>query len=265
MAIAKCRVAGATSGGGRFIVQGPDEGGPAPCSVAGPMPRPLVPALLAAAVIVLAAAGPAAAQRPTLRPCADSSFRCGALDVPLDRTGAVAGRVPLRFAVKGASSKPVLFALSGGPGQPGVVLADGFLANLRPLTRRYRIVVADQRGTGRSGPLRCPSVQGLRSLTPITPAAVAACAQRIGPRRAFYTTADTVLDLDALRAALGSRTAALMGISYGTHVALSYARAFPDRVDRLILDSIVGPDGPDAFQLDTLRNLPRVLREQCAA
>ena len=93
---------------------------------------------------------------------------------------------------------------------------------------------------------------------------MANCANRIGPRRAFYTTADTVLDIDALRQALGADKIALMGISYGTHVALQYARAFPQHVDRLILDSIVGPDGPDAFLLDTYRNLPRVLTEQCA-
>ena len=55
-----------------------------------------------------------------------------------------------------------------------------------------------------------------------------------------------------------------MGVSYGTHVALQYARTFPARTDRLVLDSIVGPDGPDPFLLDTLRNLPRVLRAQCA-
>ena len=88
---------------------------------------------------------------------------------------------------------------------------------------------------------------------------MANCANRIGPRRAFYTTADTVLDIDALRQALGADKIALMGISYGTNVALQYARAFPEHVDRLILDSIVGPDGPDAFLLDTYRNLPRVL------
>ena len=93
---------------------------------------------------------------------------------------------------------------------------------------------------------------------------MANCANRIGPRRAFYTTADTVLDIDALRQALGADKIALMGISYGTHVALQYARAFPEHVDRLILDSIVGPDGPDAFLLDTYRNMPRVLDEQCA-
>src|SRR5213078_4785961 len=114
------------------------------------------------------------------------------------------------------------------------------------------------------GVLSCPNLQRLRSLDAYTPQAMANCANRIGPRRAFYTTADTVLDIDALRQALGADKIALMGISYGTNVALQYARAFPEHVDRLILDSIVGPDGPDAFLLDTYRNLPRVLREQCA-
>jgi pimeloyl-ACP methyl ester carboxylesterase len=73
-----------------------------------------------------------------------------------------------------------------------------------------------------------------------------------------------VLDLEALRKRLGAPRIALMGISYGTHVALQYARAFPDRVSKLVLDSIVGPDQPDGFLLDTYRNQPRVLREQCA-
>ena len=107
-------------------------------------------------------------------------------------------------------------------------------------------------------------MQALRDLDAFLPATVAGCASQIGPRRAFYTTADTVLDLESLRKALGASKVALMGISYGTHVALQYARAFPQNVDRLILDSIVGPDGPDPFLLDTYRNLPRVLREQCA-
>ena len=57
---------------------------------------------------------------------------------------------------------------------------------------------------------------------------------------------------------------ALMGVSYGTHVALEYARAFPANVDRLILDSIVGPGDPSGLLLDTYRAFPRVLREQCS-
>ncbi len=195
-----------------------------------------------------------------------NGFTCETLDVPLDRTGTVAGTVHLRFAAQSRfpHGAGVLIGLAGGPGQSSVPLAQGFATSLAPALRRYRLVVVDQRGTGDSGALSCPGVQALRALDPILPGAVAACAAALGPPRAFYSTADTVLDLDALRARLGAEKIALMGVSYGTYVALQYARAFPARVDRLILDSIVGPGNPDAFALDTFRAFPRVLREQCA-
>jgi pimeloyl-ACP methyl ester carboxylesterase len=224
----------------------------------------LVVVALAALACVVPAAGAQAA--PRLRPCdGQARFACGTLTVPLDRSGRVPGTIGLKFAAARAVPRGgrVLIALSGGPGQPTVDAAGSFAVGLDPALSRYRLVVLDQRGTGGSGVLRCPDVQRLRSLDPFLPSATAACAARIGPRRAFYTTADTVLDLESLRQALGARKLALMGISYGTHVALQYARAFPQNVDRLILDSIVGPRGPEPFLLDTYRNLPRVLREQC--
>jgi pimeloyl-ACP methyl ester carboxylesterase len=191
-------------------------------------------------------------------------FGCATLRVPLDRTGATPGTVALHYAVQRDGPRKLLIALSGGPGQSAVSSASSFAISLDPALRRYRLAVLDQRGTGKSGVLKCPNLQRLRSLDAFKPQAVANCANRIGPRRAFYTTADTVLDIDALRQALGADRIALMGISYGTNVALQYARAFPEHVDRLILDSIVGPEGPDAFLLDTYRNLPRVMTEQCA-
>ncbi len=220
----------------------------------------------ASALVVLAAlAPPAAFAAPALKACrGQEDFGCATLNVPLDRTGAFPGSVPLHYAIQRNGPRKVLIALSGGPGQSSVSAASSFAISLDPALRRYRLAVLDQRGTGESGVLNCPNLQRLRTLDPTLPSAVAGCAGRIGPRRAFYTTADTVLDIDDLRKALGADKVALMGISYGTHVALQYARAFPDHVDRLILDSIVGPDGPDAFLLDTYRNLPRVLDEQCA-
>jgi pimeloyl-ACP methyl ester carboxylesterase len=226
---------------------------------------------LAGLVLAALLGAPAASGLPRLRTCPDRDpgFRGGTLSVPLDHAAApgASPRLALRFATQ-RRPRPggrLLFALSGGPGQASVDVASSFAASLEPALRRYRMVVLDQRGTGRSGALNCPNVQGLRSLDAFRPGALAACAQRLGPRRAFYSTADTVLDLERLRAAFGASKVALMGISYGTHVALQYARAFPERVDRLILDSIVGPDGPDAFLLDTFKALPRVLREQCAS
>src|SRR5207249_1083153 len=41
------------------------------------------------------------------------------------------------------------------------------------------------------------------------------------------------------------------------------ARAYPDHVDRLVLDSVVGPRGVDAFLVDSWRALPRILTENC--
>ncbi|MGZ8633134.1 MAG: alpha/beta fold hydrolase [Solirubrobacteraceae bacterium] len=223
------------------------------------------PAALALALALAVLVPGSAAAAPTLTACrGQDEFGCATLDVPLDRTGATPGTAALHYAVQREGPRKVLIALSGGPGQSAVSSASSFAVSLDPALRRYRLAVLDQRGTGKSGVLECPNLQRLRSLDPYTPQAVANCATRIGPRRAFYTTADTVLDIDALRQALGADKIALMGISYGTHVALQYARAFPEHVDRLILDSIVGPDGPDAFLLDTYRNLPRVLAEQCA-
>ena len=224
--------------------------------------RPLHIVLAAAAL--LAAAAPSAAGAASSTCPGQTDFRCATLSVPLDHDGAAPGTIGLHYAVERKGPKPVLIALSGGPGQSAVSSASSFAVSLQPMLRRFRLAVLDQRGTGASGALVCPTVQKLLSLDPFQPAALEACANRVGARRAFYSTTDTVLDIEALRRHLGAGRIALMGISYGTHVALQYARAFPDHVSKLVLDSIVGPGQPDGFLLDTYRNLPRVLREQCA-
>lgn len=214
-------------------------------------------------------AAPAGASALTLTPCKDQKgFGCGVVRVPLDRTGAVPGRIGLRVAVQdtaAARAKPgLLIALTGGPGQGGVFAASGFAGTLKPLLRTRRLVTLDQRGTGDSDPLSCPAVQALSSLDAYTPATVAGCADRIGAARRSFTTQDTVADLDAVREALGAPKVALMGVSYGTYVAQRYARVHPDRTERLVLDSIVSPGGVEPFLLDTYSRMGRVLREQCA-
>jgi pimeloyl-ACP methyl ester carboxylesterase len=216
--------------------------------------------LAALAAIALLPAAPAAA-----RSC-PASFACPALTVPLDHSGRVPGTLTIRYAVQRhqPSSLPVLVALSGGPGQSSVSAADSFAFSLAPALRRYRLVVLDQRGTGQSGVLNCPVIQHEDGLAPVVPQELADCAALIGPQRAFYSTVDSVYDIEALRQALGVQKIALMGVSYGTFVAQQYARVFPQNTDKLILDSVVGADGIDAYLLDTYLRMPRVLREQCA-
>jgi pimeloyl-ACP methyl ester carboxylesterase len=230
------------------------------------MPRRVLPALLASLALVAAGATPAAAL--TTHRCAKATgFRCGTLTVPLDRTGRVPGTVKLSVAVEPprAGATGFLLALSGGPGQPSVAFADSFRASLAPALAHRRLVLLDQRGTGDSGALRCAPLQALGSLDVVNTRIVESCANALGPARQLYSTTDTVQDIDALRQAIGAPKLELMGVSYGTYVAVQYARQFPASTDGLILDSVVGPDGIDAYFLDTFERLPRVLAEQCAS
>ncbi len=219
---------------------------------------------LAVAASLAVPSGASALKLSTCRD--DAAFDCGALTVPLDHSGKTPGKLKIAIAAqkhypKGAG---LLIALSGGPGQSSVSAASSFAVSLQPALKRYRLVVLDQRGTGLSSLLDCPKIQNLGALDPFVPQDILSCEQRIGPRRSFFATKDSVGDLDAIRAAFGAKKVAVMGVSYGTWVGLEYARAYPAHTDRLILDSVVGPDRPDAFFLDSYRTLPRILREQCA-
>jgi pimeloyl-ACP methyl ester carboxylesterase len=103
-------------------------------------------------------------------------------------------------------------------------------AELGSEATRYDLLVVDQRGTGRSGRLSCPS---LAPALVETAARIRACAAHLGPAAARYTTRDSVADLEAVRAALGIRRLVLFGVSYGTKVAEAYASAYPARGGRV--------------------------------
>jgi pimeloyl-ACP methyl ester carboxylesterase len=215
------------------------------------------------------APGPAAAARLAgSHPCPDApGFTCSLLIVALDHAGRTQGRLPLHVAVADNADAPrsVLVDLTGGPGQGGVAFVPRARQRLRRLLRAYRLVMLDQRGTG-AGALRCPALQramGSSDLTVPPRGSVQACAQALGPQRRFYSTADTVADLEALRVALGAGKLTLDGVSYGTFVAERYAIAHPDRVARLVLDSVVPAASLDGLEVDGMRETARVLRLVC--
>ena len=215
---------------------------------------------------MLAAAAATATAAPLARCTSAARDRtlCGRVTVPLDRSGAVPGTISLRIkalppATGGTAGAPVM-AIAGGPGQAAVPLLDAFASALRPLLRARELVVFDQRGTGGSGRLRCAALaSGRGSLASV----IGRCATELGARRAAYTTAASVEDVEAVRAALGADKLILYAASYGTKVALAYAAAYPQHVERLVLDSVVLPEGIDPFQRSTLASIPRVLRAVC--
>ncbi|MDA0174361.1 alpha/beta hydrolase [Solirubrobacter taibaiensis] len=196
------------------------------------------------------------------RSCVDfNGIQCATLDVPLDRANTMPGTVPLRVARAGRKSGPTLMYLSGGPGGAGVSEMLGVLSALPGLERRFRLIGYDQRGTGRSGLLRCPRLEKDPYLRDT--GAAEECANRIGPARRFYTTPDSVLDMEAIRQQLGVEKLTLFGISYGTELAVAYARAYPQHVQRLVLDSVVDYDDRDPFATVLFRAMGPSLKSLC--
>ena len=101
--------------------------------------------------------------------------------------------------------RPVVF-LHGGPGGGGDTTARRFFD-----PTRYRIVLLDQRGCGRSRPHA--ELQG-------------------------NTTWELVADIESLRERLGIEQWMAFGGSWGSALALLYAQAHPERVSALVLRGI---------------------------
>jgi pimeloyl-ACP methyl ester carboxylesterase len=199
-------------------------------------------------------------------PCAHSNdLACGHLTVPLDPSGATPGTITLtirRHLAPVGDARSAVLALAGGPGQSAIPFAETFREVLGPILSTRDLIVYDQRGTGLSHPLSCHGFEqpgAFRSFG----ALIGACADQIGAERAFYTTPDSVADIEAIRRAGDYEKLVLYGTSYGTKVALEYAQQHPEHVEALILDSTVTPSGPEPLDRPTLAAVPRVLRQLC--
>lgn len=210
--------------------------------------------------VIAVLAGLASADTATARCPPDS--RCLTVRVPVDRAGAVPGTIAVRAAVvRGRDTRAApLVVLTGGPGQDGISFTGDWRLLLGLADVRRTFVTVDVRGSGDSGLLRCPAFERAIARSPL--ASAGSCGRKLGPRRAFYRSSDAADDLEALRLRLRARKLAILAVSYGTRIALDYARRYPDRTDRIILDSAVSDD-TDAFAGETFAAVPRVLRDLC--
>lgn len=215
---------------------------------------PLAFLLLAGFAVPAAASGAI-----PLPPCAKSKpVQCGTVTVPLDRSGAVKGSVNLAVrripALQGPAQGTLVF-VAGGPGESAVAAFPGVGGAFRRALPNFDIVTFDQRGTGRSGLLRCRAR---------TENGLLKCARRLGAKRSLYRTTDSVDDLEAVRQAVGAPVISLFAVSYGGRVAGEYARRYPAAVSRMVLDSPVPLFGLESLDLQRLGSLPRVLGSVCS-
>ena len=217
---------------------------------------------------LVAAVGLRSKDASTTAGCGSDGLSCTDVVVPLDRTGVVPGSITLHVESLPAegTERGVMMLIAGGPGQGSATAFDigdkDSAALYRALFPGYRIVAFDNRGTGKSGLLNCPTLQ--RATGFVGQEEIArGCATSIGSNRDFYGTPDHADDTDAVRRALGVDKVAMWGVSYGTKLALAYALAYPTHVDRILLDSVLPTVYPDPFEANVLRDIPRALASYC--
>lgn len=188
--------------------------------------------------------------------------RCGFLEVPEDRRDAAnSDVVRLHVAIfdsENADPEPdPLVYLEGGPGGDALegvpyIFEDRFA----PFLADRDLIMFDQRGTGYSQPsLDCPEYRelSLELLDQVLTVeeeerlfleAMGACRTRLvqeGVDLGAYDSAASAADLDDLRRALGYEAWNLLGISYGTRLALTTMRDYPQGLRSVVLDSTYPP------------------------
>ena len=199
---------------------------------------------------LVAAAIPATAAPATTRSChlpgVEEALRCLTLPVPLEpgKPAALNLHVTIAPALRQGARPDPLFVLAGGPGEAGSDVLPLLSTAFRRVRATRDIVFIDQRGTGLSGKLECPSdADEDAQMTDLeADAALRRCIAASKADFAAYTTAAAARDIDAVRRALGYEKINLWGGSYGTRLAQAYARAYPAGVRTLTLDAVAAPD-----------------------
>ena len=186
--------------------------------------------------------------------------RCGSLPVYEDQAARSGRKINLHVAVIPAVSRSprgdALFLLAGGPGEAATASFPQFMSIFERIHQNRSIVLVDQRGTGKSNPLNCPTPpEELQSPSDEidvqkTSELLKACAAQLQGDPRLYTTSAAVEDLEQVRQALGYQQIDLLGLSYGTRLAMAYLRQYPQRVRSVILDGVnpldweLGPHNP---------------------
>ncbi len=196
---------------------------------------------------------------------------CATIEVPLVHSDAKLGTIPLRVAVFEAESRTPspdpIFLLAGGPGQAATEAFPQLLPAWSRMTATRDIVLIDVRGTGASKPLDCPQDRSLEAIfrTDNIAGSAKRCAALFASTAKYHTTAALADDLDVVRAQLGYERINLLGVSYGTRLALEYARRHPKRLRTMVLDSVAPPTMvlSLSFALDGQRALDQMF-DRCA-
>ncbi|GAA4442954.1 alpha/beta hydrolase [Actinokineospora soli] len=184
----------------------------------------------------------------------DGGARCATVKVPVDYRDPTGRTLDIAIARKEATDpgrrRGVLFTNPGGPGAEGRSLALGLEGQAADAV--YDTIGMDPRGVGGSTQLLCdpheeialpsrPTEADLPKFAEAAKADADACAAGGGDLRKHITSMNTARDIDLIRRVLREEKISFLGYSYGTFLGPLYGEMFPDRVDRIVLDSAQDP------------------------
>ncbi|MCK2221859.1 alpha/beta hydrolase [Actinomadura sp. ATCC 31491] len=182
---------------------------------------------------------------------------CGTLAVPQNYADPDGKQITVAFTrLKAADQAHRLGSLAvnpGGPGGSGYLMPIDLVMSGMKLDERYDLIGLDPRGTGYSTKAACKppeqkepepgpvTEEQARQVYAATVAANKACGASDPGLIGQITTANAARDLDRIRAALGERKLAFLGVSWGTWFGAVYRSLFPQNVQRMWLDSVAIP------------------------
>ncbi|MFD7641061.1 alpha/beta hydrolase [Kitasatospora sp. NPDC059795] len=186
------------------------------------------------------------------------AFECAKVKVPLDYAKPTGRSIEVAISrVKAGSAKQrhgVLLMNPGGPGSQGLTMPVEFEPMLPAEVRaQFDLIGFDPRGVGRSSPVACELTEDQRSIQhPYKKATFGKdverarsvadkCWEKAGDVLPYITSRNTARDMDVVRAVLGERRISYFGYSYGTYLGAVYTQMFPQRSDRIVLDSALDP------------------------
>ncbi len=201
-------------------------------------------------------------QGVTWQECADfgtPEIRCATIKVPLDYRKPAGKTIDVAIS-KVAAPDPkkrrgAMLFNPGGPGGPGLDLPLFFKNGLpKEVVQQYDLIGFDPRFVGASTPITCklgmdeqntlmfPSKQGLQADAAYMKNIADKCGANAADKLPYATTRNVARDMDVIRAALRERKISYLGYSYGTYLGTVFTQMFPQRSDRIILDSNVDAD-----------------------
>ncbi|WP_425561294.1 alpha/beta hydrolase [Microbacterium deminutum] len=191
------------------------------------------------------------------------TFECTTVRTPLDWSDPARGDIQLAVIRHRADSGHAIGSLltnPGGPGASGIPYVrdslDFFVGDLRA---SYDVIGFDPRGVGKSTAVKCYDAAEMDSYLFDIPAAargskawtdevthsnrayVHACDANSHGILPYISTENAARDMDLLRAVLGDRKLNYLGYSWGSLLGATYAKLFPERVGRLVLDGGIDP------------------------